>query len=112
MKSVAKMSALLVVLLLAIPVAQAGERPVFSLTIKDHKFEPATLEIPADTKIELHVANADPTPEEFESTELGREKMIPGGQEAVIYVGPLNSGSYGFFGDFNQATAHGNIIVK
>jgi hypothetical protein len=92
--------------------AEAGDMPVFNLTVKDHKFEPATLELPADTKVELHVKNADKTPEEFESIELNREKVIPGGEESVIYIGPLKPGTYGFFGDFNPDTARGKVIVK
>src|SRR5574338_894207 len=60
-----------------------------TLSIKDHKFEPVELVVPAGKRIKLTVKNLDSTPEEFESHELRREKVIPGGAEAVIYVGPL-----------------------
>ncbi len=103
---------LLVVCFASISAAVAEERPVFLLTIKDHKFEPATLELPAGVKVELHVKNADATPEEFESVELNREKVISAGQEGRIYIGPLQPGTYNFFGDFNPATARGKFIVK
>jgi plastocyanin len=89
-----------------------AEDPTFRLTIKDHKFEPETIEVPAGVKVILIVKNADPTPEEFESNELRREKVIAGGQEATIYVGPLKPGSYEFFGDFNPKTARGKIVAK
>lgn len=82
------------------------------LTIKDHKFDPAELEIPADTKVKLQVKNADATPEEFDSSQLHREKVIPGGQEASIFVGPLKPGRYEFIGEFNSQTARGAITVK
>jgi len=84
----------------------------FPLTIKDHRFEPAEFEVPANTKVKLLVKNEDTTPEEFESSKLHREKVVPGGKEISIIIGPLKPGRYEFVGDFNRATAHGAIIVK
>ena|SRR5690242_6896676 len=97
---------------LAIGTSFAAEEPTASLVIQDHKFQPTELEIPAGKKVALVVKNNDPTPEEFESSQLRREKVIPGGQQAIIYVGPLKPGKYEFFGDFNPTTARGHIIVK
>ncbi len=91
---------------------QANDTPTFEIIIKDHKFAPATLEIPANKKVKLIVKNQDPTPEEFESYELNREKVIPGNSQAIIFVGPLEPGTYPFFGEFNQKTAQGKIIAK
>ncbi len=85
--------------------------PVIELRIKDHLFFPETLEIPADTKIKLLVINEDPTPEEFESYELNREKVIPGNRKAVIFIGPLPAGEYPFFGEFYPKTAQGKVVV-
>jgi hypothetical protein len=90
----------------------AAQEPTFTLTIRDHKFDPTELEVPAGAKIKLIVKNADPTPEEFESTELRREKVIPGGQEGIVFVGPLKPGRYEFFGDFNPKSARGHLIAK
>lgn len=98
--------------ILAIGTGSAAEEPTFSLVIQDHQFQPTELEIPAGQKVALVVKNNDPTPEEFESTQLKREKVIPGGQQAIVYIGPLKPGKYEFFGDFNPTTARGHIIVK
>ena len=84
----------------------------FTLTIKDHKFDPAEITIPANTKVKLIVKNLDPTPEEFESHKLHREKVIQGNSQAVIYIGPLGPGSYPFVGEFHEDTAKGRITVK
>jgi plastocyanin len=84
----------------------------YSLTIKDHKFDPAEITIPANTKVKLLVHNLDATPEEFESYEMHREKIIRGKSKAVIFIGPLKAGSYPFFGEFNKKTAQGRVIVK
>lgn len=83
-----------------------------SLTVRNHRFEPETLQVPAGQKIELTVKNADTTPEEFESGDLRREKVVAGGQQIVVYIGPLRPGSYEFFGDFNPQTARGHIVAK
>src|SRR5207302_10099129 len=93
-------AAALAQMLFAVAPAVAQEA-VFTLTIKNHRFEPTELEIPANKKVRLVVKNTDPTPEEFESTELHREKVIPGGQEGIVIIGPLTPGTYEFFGDFN-----------
>lgn len=92
--------------------AVRAEPPTFTLEIRDHLFYPAELVIPADTKVKLIVSNRDPTPEEFESYELNREKVIMGGASAVIFLGPLPPGVYPFFGEFNPKTAQGAVRVE
>ena len=89
-----------------------AQEQTFRLTIKNHQFEPAEFEIPANTKVTLQVKNEDATPEEFESSTLHREKVVPAGKEVSIFVGPLKPGRYEFIGDFNRATARGAIVVK
>lgn len=91
---------------------RAADMPTFELTIKDHKFEPAEIMIPKDTKVKLVVKNLDPTPEEFESDTLRREKIVAGKSEITVFVGPLDPGRYEFYGDFNQKTARGAVIAK
>lgn len=84
----------------------------FTITIKDHKFSPEELVVPAGEKIRLTVVNQDPTPEEFESHDLGREKIINGNSKGIVFIGPLKPGTYGYFGEFNMDTAQGKIIAK
>ena len=59
----------------------------------------------------MHVINADPTPAEFESFELRREKVVAPGQEVTLYIGPLKPGSYEFFDDFNPS-ARGHVVAR
>lgn len=92
--------------------ARGAEPPEIDLRIRNHLFEPSELVIPAHTKVRLRVHNLDDTPEEFESWELNREKVILGGQTTVIFVGPLPPGEYPFFGEFNPKTAQGKLIVE
>lgn len=83
-----------------------------SIIIKDHRFLPAEVKVPAGQKIKLLIDNQDATPEEFESHELNREKVIPGRSKGTIFIGPLKPGRYPFFGEFNEATAKGVIVAE
>lgn len=98
--------------LMVMPLIAMAERPVITLEIRDHLFHPSELVVPANTKIKLIVHNLDSTPEEFESYELNREKVIMGGKKAVIFIGPLAPGEYPFFGEFNPKTAQGKVIAE
>jgi plastocyanin domain-containing protein len=100
----------LVALLLAADVA-AG-RPQFEIEIKNHMFYPDRIVVPAGTKVRLIIHNRDDKPEEFESFELNREKVIAGNATTAIFVGPLSPGEYPFFGEFNLETAQGIIIAE
>ena len=90
----------------------AAATPVIEIEIKDHLFFPSEIAIPADTKIKLLITNLDPTPEEFESYELNREKVISGNSKTVIFIGPLPPGEYPFFGEFYPKTAQGKVLVE
>jgi plastocyanin len=86
----------------------------FTLTIKNHAFEPKEITLPAGKKIKLLVVNKDATPAEFESKPLGREKVIPGKASATINLGPLKPGRYSFVEEYHEteAAAQGTIIVQ
>ena len=90
----------------------AAAEPGINLVIKNHKFEPAEVKVPANVRVKLVVENQDPTPEEFESHAMNREKLIPGGKKASIYLGPLEPGRYSFYGEYNEKTAQGVVIAE
>jgi plastocyanin len=105
-------------LVLAAMLAAAGigaaraDDNVVPLVIKNHRFSPERLEVPANQKVTIVVANQDATAEEFESKELKREKIIKGNSEAKILVGPLKPGEYKFFGEYHEDTAQGVLVAK
>lgn len=82
------------------------------LVIRNHRFEPAEIKVPAGQRIKLTVHNQDSTPEEFESPSLNREKVIPAGARAGLFIGPLKPGRYPFVGEYNEATAKGVVIAE
>lgn len=80
--------------------------------IKDHQFDPAIIKIPSGAKIRFIIHNHDDTVEEFESHDLHREKIVRAKESITILLAPLSPGKYDFFGDFNQETAQGSLIVE
>ena len=104
-------SRLLLLILLTLPYPLMAATPIIKISIKNHLFYPSEISIPANTKVKLLIHNTDPTPEEFESFELNREKVISGNSKAIIFIGPLEPGEYPFFGEFFPKTAQGLIRV-
>ena len=99
----------MVLMALAAPGALAQE---FNLVIRDHKFEPAEIRVPAGKRVSIVVSNEDATPEEFESSALKVEKVIAGKSKALVRIGPLAPGRYEFIGEFHADTAKGVIIAE
>jgi hypothetical protein len=94
---------------LAVPSASAQE---LNLVIRNHKFEPAEIRVPARKRISLTVSNEDSTPEEFDSPALKVEKVIAGKSKALVRIGPLEPGRYEFIGEFHAETAKGVVIAE
>ncbi|MBA6329543.1 cupredoxin domain-containing protein [Colwellia sp. MB02u-6] len=101
----------IIVFLALLSFASLANRPEFEVELKNHLFYPAEIEIPANTKVKLVIYNRDTTPEEFDSFDLNREKVIFPQKKSVIFIGPLPPGHYKFFGEFNPNSAQGTIIV-
>ena len=95
-----------------VPSAKAAELPAFDLVLRDAHFSPDRLEVPANTKFRLNVKNEGPGSEEFDSSDLKKEKVIAAGATAAIIISPLKPGMYRFFGEYHADTAQGAIIAK
>lgn len=84
----------------------------FKTTIKNHRFDPAQIEVPSGENFELEVYNDDNTAEEFESHELKKEKIVGPKKTIKMKIAALKPGHYIFFGEFNESTAQGKIVAK
>jgi hypothetical protein len=91
--------------------AGAQQAASVSVSVKNHRFQPAEIHAPAKVPIELRVKNLDPTPMEFESVSLRVEKVVTGNGEGIIRLRPLEPGRYNFFDDFHQETT-GVLVVR
>jgi len=92
--------------------ARAADLPTFSLVIRDGRFVPAQINVPANTKFRLLIKNEGPGAEEFESIELRKEKVLAPGASSFLIFQPMKPGTYKFFGEFHPATAQGSIVAK
>jgi hypothetical protein len=84
----------------------------YVLTIKDHRFTPAEIKVPANQRVTITVINEDATPEEFDSSALKVEKVVAGKSKGVVRIGPLKAGRYPFIGEYNEATAKGVVVAE
>ena len=105
-------AALALTAMLGIRPAAAADLPTFLLVIKDGRFIPETLEVPANTKFRLQIKNEGPGPEEFESAALNKEKVVAAGVTTFLIFQPLKPGSYPFIGEFHPKTAKGTVLAR
>lgn len=82
------------------------------VTIKEHKFSPAEIDVPSGKPVILTITNQDPTVEEFDSSALQIEKVIGGGQYGTVRLRPLGPGRYPFMGEYHSDTAQGVVVSK
>jgi heme/copper-type cytochrome/quinol oxidase subunit 2 len=104
-------SGLLVCVVMVGGAAVRADDAMPKITMKDGRFDPPELVVPADTAVQLQVTNADQAAIEFESFELHRERVIQPGQTITVYLPGLKAGRYPFFDDFHK-TAEGAIVAR
>lgn len=99
-------------LLVAGQPAWADDPTAVELTIKDHRFTPAEIHVPAGKPTIITVHNQDGTAEEFDSTALKVEKVVAGGGTGTVRLRPLGAGKYPFIGEYHADTAQGVVIAE
>jgi plastocyanin len=92
--------------------AAAGDPLTIPVSIKDHRFEPSEINVPAGKPVVLTITNKDATAEEFDSSALKVEKVIAGGTYGTVRLRPLGPGTYPFMGEYHADTAKGVVISK
>jgi plastocyanin len=102
---------LLVALSLSGP-AIAEDLTNIDVTIKNHRFAPSEIHVPAGKPAMLTIKNEDSTAEEFDSSALKVEKVIAGGRTSTVRLRPLGAGRYPFMGEFHADTAQGVVISE
>ena len=91
--------------------APAQQAATISITVKNHRFQPAEVHAPANVPIMLRIKNLDATAMEVESVSLRVEKVVTPNSEGIIQLRPLSPGRYNFFDDFHQETS-GVLVVR
>jgi hypothetical protein len=82
------------------------------VTLKDHRFTPSQIHVPAGKRVDLHIRNEDAAAEEFDSSALKIEKIVAAKSSAVVHLRPLGPGRFPFVGEFHPDTAKGEVISE
>jgi len=98
-------------LVLAVPACGKESGPI-PLRLKDHKFTPAEIHVPANQPNVIRLTNDDDTADEFDSSSLKVEKVVPGHSTGDVRLRPLAPGRYPFMGEFHAETAQGVVIAE
>ena len=102
-------------LLFVLPMLIAG--PAFAdgpipVTLQNHKFSPAEINVKANTPSVIALTNKDATAEEFDSTALQVEKVVAGNSSGNVRIRALAPGRYPFMGEYHSSTAQGVVVAK
>lgn len=100
------------ILALAGPLTAAADEAEFHITVRDGRFGPNEVAVPAGRNFVLIVDNVGDAIEEFESYDLNREKVIAPKSRATIPIGPLKAGRYEFFNEFSKQVPPGTIRAE
>ncbi|MGH6888836.1 MAG: cupredoxin domain-containing protein [Rhizomicrobium sp.] len=96
---------------LSLPALAGNDQPI-PVSLKQHKFSPAEIHVKANAPSQILLSNEDATPEEFDSSSLHVEKVVPGGEKGVVRLRPLAPGRYPFMGEYHESTAKGVVIAE
>jgi plastocyanin len=83
-----------------------------TLTLKDHRFTPAEISVPAGQRVRIVLINRDPATEEFDSDDLKLEEVVTPMGQVAFDIGPLQPGHYNFMGEYHAETAQGRVVVE
>jgi plastocyanin len=108
MRHILALAAVTAVALVGAARAQGGATTVV-LTLKDHRFSPASVTVPAGQTVRIELINQDPAVEEFDSVDLGVERDVTPHGRTSFKIGPLKPGTYSFMGELHADTAQGEI---
>ena len=92
--------------------AQADASAPIALTLQNHKFTPAEIQVKANTPAVIALTNKDATAEEFDSTALKVEKVVAGNSSGNVRIRALAPGRYPFMGEYHPGTAQGVVVAK
>jgi Cupredoxin-like domain len=102
---------LLTAAMLAMAVPAFADAPI-PMTLKNHRFTPATIHVKAGQPNVIALTNNDDTAEEFDSTALKVEKVVAGHSSGNVRLRPLSPGKYPFMGEYHSDTAQGVVIAE
>jgi hypothetical protein len=91
--------------------AASAQTPI-EVHLKNHRFTPAVIKVKPNQTNVIMLFNDDDTADEFDSSSLKVEKVVPGHAKGAVRIRPLPPGKYPFMGEFHAATAQGMVIAE
>lgn len=82
------------------------------LQLKEHRFAPERITVPAGQRVRIELFNLDGASEEFDSSDLRVERDVTPHGKVVFEIGPLKPGTYSFMGELHADTAQGEIVAE
>jgi hypothetical protein len=105
-----KMKKLMLALLLTATPVMADD--AIDVHLKNHKFSPSVIKVKANKPAMIILYNDDSSADEFDSSALKIERVVPGHNKGNIRLRALAPGKYPFMGEFHAATAQGVVIAE
>ena len=93
-------------------VALAQELPVFEIVMKDGRFSPERLEVPAGKRLKLVLKNEGRGPAEFENLSMRVEKVLAPGVTSFVVLHGLKPGEYRFVDEFRPEGGSLTLVAK
>lgn len=104
--------ALLPASLLLVATGCGNNSGAIPVTLKNHQFTPAVIHVEANEPTLITLSNQDDAAEEFDSSSLKVEKVVPGHETGNVRLRPLAPGKYPFMGEYHAETAQGVVIAE
>lgn len=98
-------------LMLPVSASVFAQAPI-EVRLKNHRFTPSVIKLKANQPNMIMLFNDDDTADEFDSSSLKIEKVVPGHAKGAIRVRALAPGKYPFMGEYHAATAQGMVIAE
>ena len=92
--------------------ALAEDAAPIPVALKDHRFSPSEIHVKANMPAQILLTNSDGTAEEFDSSALHVEKVVPAGTKGIVRLAPLAPGRYPFMGEYHSSTAQGVVVAE
>ncbi len=93
-------------------VAGAQELPTFEISMKDGRFSPERLEVPAGKRVKLVLKNEGRTPAEFENLSMRVEKVLAPGVTSFVVLHNLRPGEYRFIDEFHPQGGSVTLVAQ
>lgn len=94
------------------PAPRASSLPSFLVEVRDGRFTPGRIEIPARRRVRIELVNHGPGPLEFENDEMGIEKVLGAGGRSFVVLPPLQPGRHEISDEFNPITGVLEVLAR